>query len=168
MQFFSIAFLVALVTHLVVQTWLARRQIMSVARHRNTVPAGFATAVSGQEHAKAADYTIARQRFGIFELVFDAAVLAWLTLGGGIAGIGNVVAGIFDGGPIISGTAHVLGVFAVLALLALPLSIYRTFVLEQRFGFNRTDPRTFLIDQVKGWALGLVLGGASRPAYSGS
>jgi STE24 endopeptidase len=160
MHFFSIAFLVALLAHLVVQTWLARRQIMSVARHRNTVPAGFATAVSGQEHAKAADYTIARQRFGIFELVFDAAVLAWLTLGGGIAGIGNVVAGIFDGGPIISGTAHVLGVFAVLALLALPLSIYRTFVLEQRFGFNRTDPRTFLIDQVKGWALGLVLGGA--------
>jgi len=160
MQFFSIAFLVALLTHLVVQTWLARRQIMSVARHRNTVPAGFATAVSGQEHAKAADYTIARQRFGIFELVFDAAVLAWLTLGGGIAGIGNVVAGIFDGGPIISGTAHVLGVFAILALLALPLSIYRTFVLEQRFGFNRTDARTFLIDQVKGWALGLVLGGA--------
>jgi len=160
MQFFSIAFLVALLAHVVVQAWLARRQITSVARHRNSVPAGFANAVTEQEHAKAADYTIARQRFGIFELLFDAVVLVVLTLGGGIARIGEVVAGIFHGSPIVSGTAHVLGVFAVLALFALPLSIYRTFVLEQRFGFNRTDPGTFLLDQVKGWVLGLMLGGA--------
>ena len=158
MQPFSIVFLVALLGHLVVQAWLARRQIMSVARHRNAVPAGFAAVVSGDEHAKAADYTVARQKVGIVEFIFDALVLVWLTLGGGIGRIGEVAAGL-GGGPIISGTAHVLGVFAVLALLGLPLSIYRTFVLEQRFGFNRTSGRVFLVDQLKGWALGLLLGG---------
>ena len=154
MQLFSIVFLVALLAHLVVQAWLARRQIMAVARHRDAVPDGFAAVVSGDEHAKAADYTVARQKLGIFEFVFDALVLVWLTLGGGIARIGEVAASL-GGGPIISGTGHVLGVFAVLGLLSLPMSLYRTFVLEQRFGFNRTSPRVFLVDQLKGWALGL-------------
>jgi STE24 endopeptidase len=70
------------------------------------------------------------------------------------------MAGRLGDSSLLAGTAHVLGVFAVLALLGLPFTIYRTFVQEQRFGFNRTRPATFVADQLKGWALGLVLGGA--------
>jgi STE24 endopeptidase len=158
MHTFSIIFLVALTAHLAVQTWLARRQIMYVAAHRSAVPDGFSGVVSAEEHAKAADYTVAKQRFGIIESVFDALVLVLFTLGGVIAWVGAVSKGLSES-PIISGTLHVLGVFALAALLALPFGIYRTFVLEQRFGFNRTRPAIFVADQLKGWTLGLVLGG---------
>jgi STE24 endopeptidase len=158
MQTFTVIFIAALLAHLVVQLWLTRRQIMFVASHRDAVPAGFASAVSGEEHAKAADYTVARQKLGIAEMLYDALVLLWLTLGGGIAWIGALVAKV-NAGPLVTGTLHVLGVMAVLSLLSLPFSIYRTFVLEQRFGFNRTSPKVFVADLAKGYALGLLLGG---------
>jgi STE24 endopeptidase len=155
---FSYIFLAALVAHLAVQVWLARRQIRFVAAHRGAVPAGFASVITAGEHAKAADYTVARQRLGLLELAYDALVLLWLTLGGGIAAIGRLAAAA-SGSPLLAGTLQVLGVMAVLSLLSLPFSVFRTFRLEQRFGFNRTRPGVFVADQLKGWALGLVLGG---------
>jgi len=155
----TLAFLLALLAHLVVQVWLAGRQMVHVAAHRDEVPPGFESAVSAAEHARAADYTRARQRVGIVETVYDSAVLLALTLGGGIAALGQWVAGVAAPG-VTAGTLHLLAVFAVVALAGLPFGIYRTFVVEQRFGFNRTSAATFVADHVKGWALGLVLGGA--------
>ena len=155
---FTVAFILALLAHLCVQLWLARRQIAHVEANRTTIPAGFEAAVTAAEHAKAADYSIARQRVGMVETLYDAAVVLALTLGGGIALIGNLVAAAAWPG-VLAGTVHLLGVFALLALVGLPFTVYRTFVLEQRFGFNRTSPATFVADQLKGWALGLVLGG---------
>lgn len=155
----TIAFLVALLTHLAVQIWLARRQIAHVLAHRGTVPPGFETAISADEHAKAADYATARERVGIIEGIYDVAVVLALTLGGGIAALGRWVDGFAPPG-IVAGTLHVLSVLAAVSIAGLPFGVYRTFVLEQRFGFNRTTPGTFVADQLKGWALGLVLGGA--------
>jgi STE24 endopeptidase len=152
-------FLIALISHAAVQLWLSSRQIRYVGAHAATVPEGFAGVVSTAEHARAAAYTVAKQRLGRLETVYDALVLLALTLGGGLAAVGTM-AGRLGDSPLLAGTAHVLGVFAVLALLGLPFTIYRTFVQEQRFGFNRTRPATFVADQLKGWALGLVLGGA--------
>jgi STE24 endopeptidase len=159
MHSFTLAFVVALVAHLSVQIWLARRQIASVLAHRGGVPPGFESAVSAAEHSKAADYATARQRMGILETVYDAIVVLALTVGGGIALLGAGVAD-FTRAGIVSGTLHLLMVFACLTLAGLPFTVYRTFVLEQRFGFNRTTPATFVADQLKAWALGLVLGGA--------
>jgi STE24 endopeptidase len=156
---FTVAFAAALVAHLAAQWWLARRQIAHVVAHRSTIPAGFEQAVTPQEHARAADYACARQRLGVIESLYDAAIVLAMTLGGGIAGIGLWAGSLVPPG-VPAGTLQLLGVFAVLALLGLPFAVYRTFVLEQRFGFNRTAPRTFVADQLKGWALGAVLGGA--------
>lgn len=156
---FTSLFVAALLAHLVVQLWLARRQVAFVELHREAVPAGFEAAVTPDEHAKAAAYTVAGQRFGMVEAGFDAILLLWLTLGGGIAWVGSVVARLVAT-PLPAGTLHVLGVFAVLSLLSMPFGIYRTFVLEARFGFNRTSPRVFVADTLKSWALGLILGGA--------
>jgi len=156
---FTLAFVLALVAHLAVQIWLSQRQITHVLAHRGTIPAGFASAVSAAEHSKAADYAIARQRVGIVETVYDAIVVLALTVGGGIALLGAWVAGFMQPG-ILAGTLHLVVVFACMTLAGLPFTIYRTFVLEQRFGFNRTSPGTFVGDQLKAWALGLALGGA--------
>jgi len=156
---FALAFLVALLAHLATQWWLARRQIAHVAAHRSAIPAGFESAVSHEEHAKAADYACARQRLGVIESLYDTAVVLAMTLGGGISVLGMWASGLVPPG-VPAGTLQLLGVFAVLALLGLPFTLYRTFVLEQRFGFNRTGPATFIADQLKGWALGAVLGGA--------
>jgi STE24 endopeptidase len=159
----TIAFLLALLAHLAVQTWLARRQIAHVMTHRGSVPTGFESAVSAAEHAKAADYAGARQRVGIVETLYDAAVVLALTLGGGIALLGEWVAGFTPPG-VLAGTVHLLAALAVMTLAGLPFDIYRTFVLEQRFGFNRMGPGTFVADQLKAWALGLLLGGAVAAA----
>ena len=160
---FTIAFVISLLAHLAVQTWLARRQIAYVTTHRAAIPAGFETAVTSAEHAKAADYAGARQRVGIVEDIYDSAITLALTLGGGIALLGSW-AGAAAAPGIPAGTLHVLAVFAAMTLLGLPFSVYRTFVLEQRFGFNRTRPATFVADQLKGWTLGLILGGGVAAA----
>jgi STE24 endopeptidase len=163
MHALTLFFLVALVLHAAVQLWLARRQIMFVEAHAATVPPGFASVISPADHAKAAAYTAAKQRLGMLETVYYTVITLALTLGGGIAVIGawSVEA---IASPVVSGTLHVLATFAVMTLLGLPFGVYRTFVQEQRFGFNRTRPAVFIADQIKGWTLGLVLGGAVAAA----
>ena len=159
MHAFTLLFLVALASHAVVQLWLARRQIQFVEARAATVPAGFAAVISPADHAKAAAYTASKQRLGMVETAYDLLITLGLTLGGGIALVGTWSAQA-TASPLLSGTLHVLGVLASMALLGLPFSIYRTFVQEQRFGFNRTRTSVFVTDLLKGWTLGLVLGGA--------
>jgi STE24 endopeptidase len=159
MQTFTTIFLLALAAHLSVRLWLAWRQMRYVVAHRHAVPDGFTSVVSPAEHARAADYVAAGVRLDMVDAVYDTVIALALTLGGGIA-VAGAWSGALAGGGVPAGTLHLLGVFAALALLGLPLDIYRTFVLEERFGFNRTRPGTFVADRLKGWALGLVLGGA--------
>ena len=127
----TIAFLTALALHLLVQLWLSYRQTRHVAARRHEVPPAFADAVSAAEHAKAADYTVARQRFGRLELVYDAIVLLILTLGGGIAALGRLATAIAGQNPVGSGTLHVL-----LALLAMSLASLRSLIRP----FTRRSP----------------------------
>lgn len=150
-------FVAALSIHLLLQVWLARRQISHVLRRRSTVPEAFAAAVPSAEHARAADYEAAGQRLSVAEAVAGTLATLLLTLGGGIA-LGGRWASEVAGGGLAAGVLHVLAILAVLALLDLPFAAYRTFSLEQRFGFNRTSLSTFVLDRLKGWALGAVLG----------
>jgi STE24 endopeptidase len=151
-------FILAVLAGLVVELWLSQRQAGNVARHRGSVPAPFADSVSTEEHHKAADYTIAKVRFGRLSAVTDALVTLALTVGGGIA--------LFDAlwrrtsltQPWL-GLAVIASIAAVLQLIGLPFSLWRTFHLEARFGFNRTTPRLFLVDRMKSLALAVVLGG---------
>ncbi len=158
MHTFTYIFLFFLAAHVAVQLWLARRQVAHVAAARSSVPPAFAGAVTPQEHTKAADYTVAKQRLGMLEVAFDALVLLWLSLGGGIARIESLV-GMLGAPPLVTGTLLILAVFGWVSLLSLPFGIYRTFSLEQRFGFNHTTPAVYAADLAKGWALGLLLGG---------
>lgn len=150
-------FLAALVLSIGVRLWLAQRQIRSVRRHRGAVPAEFAGAISTDAHHKAADYTIARTRLSRLDIVIEGLVLLAWTLGGGLAWV-DAAWRALDWPPVATGVGVLLTIAAVGALIDLPFRIWRTFVIEQRFGFNRTTPATFAADLVKGAFLLLLLG----------
>ena len=151
-------FILALLAGLALDLWLAQRQASAVARHRGEVPAPFAGSVSADEHGKAADYTIAKVRFGRVSTVVDALVLLFLTVGGGIALIDGLWRHTALAEPWL-GVGVIASVAIFTQLVSLPFSIWRTFRLEARFGFNRTTPALFLADLAKGLALAVALGG---------
>jgi STE24 endopeptidase len=140
------------------RVWLGVRQARHVQRHRERVPADFEAFIPIEAHHKAADYTLDKQRIGLVETVaIDAALLLFLTVGGGLAAIDALAARLFGDGTLRE-LATVYGVMAIGLVAALPFDAWRTFVIEARHGFNRTTPGVFALDIVKGAALALALG----------
>jgi STE24 endopeptidase len=158
MNAFTAAFLLALAAATATRVWLAARHIRHVATHRAAVPAEFAESVPLAAHQKAADYTRERTRLGIVDALVSAVVLLAFTLGGGLEWLFDAWAGWFEAGGYAHGIALILSVAAITGLVDLPFSIYRTFVIEARFGFNRMTPALFVADLAKSTALGLALG----------
>lgn len=154
---FTWIFLAALAARLAVQLWLAGRHARFLAAHRDRVPAAFQGVVSPQEHRRAADYNRDKARLGMLEDIFASAVLLAWTLGGGLQALDQAWAG-FGWGPVGHGTAVLISAFVIMGALELPLNAYHTFVLESRYGFNRTTPATFAADTVKQLFLLLALG----------
>ncbi len=154
---FSALFVLALAVSVALQLWLAQRQVQHVLAHRAAVPTHFADRIGLAAHQKAADYTAARTRVAIVDLLIDTAVLLWLTLGGALAVIAAWTAAL----PIVPLAREVALVIAVVLLvgaIALPLAWYRTFVIEERFGFNRMTPRIWIVDMLKSVLVGAALG----------
>jgi STE24 endopeptidase len=146
MNAFAWLFLAALAAATLARLWLARRQIAHVLVHRDAVPTSFAGTVPLSAHQKAADYTVARTRLGMVEALLGAAWLLALTLGGGLRWIDARWASVLEPGGLAHGTALIASVAVLLSALELPASLYRTFVIEERHGFNRMTPRLFLAD----------------------
>jgi STE24 endopeptidase len=122
------------------------------------VPAGFNEVMPLAAHQKAADYTVAKARLGIAELIAGTAVLLALTLGGLLAWLSAQWAKVLEPGGLAHGTALIASVVLLLSALELPAAVYRTFVIEARFGFNRMTLALFLADLAKHAALAAVLG----------
>lgn len=158
MNAFGWLFLAALAAATLTRFWLARRQVAHVRAHRDAVPPSFAETVPLSAHQKAADYTVARTRLGMVELLLGAAWLLALTLGGGLQWMHAAWATVFPPGSLAHGTALIAGVVVLLSALELPLSLYRTFVIEARFGFNRMSLRLYVADLARHAALGAALG----------
>ena len=150
-------FISALVIGTLLELWLSGRQVATVTAHRGAVPGPFAGSVSAQEHAKAADYTIAKARLGRLTTLVDAALTLALTVGGGIAAIDALWRHTQWSQPWL-GLAVIASVALVIQLMHLPFSVWRTFKLEARFGFNRTTLALYLADLAKGMALAVLLG----------
>ena len=140
-----------------VKLWLGVRQLRAVQAGRARVPEPFDARVSLADHQKAADYTVAGDRLAMVETVVDAALLIAWTLGGGLALLDGGVTGLALP-PLATGAIVILAALVAMSVLSLPFALYRTFVIEARFGFNRTTLRLFVMDQLKGLALILVLG----------
>jgi STE24 endopeptidase len=153
----TLAFALALVAGLIVKFWLATRQIRHVARHRDAVPAAFAQAITLAAHQKAADYTIAKTRFGMLEMVWGAMVLLGWTLLGGLDLLNRLLLDALGGG--MWQQLALLAAFALIGgLLELPFTLWQTFRLEERFGFNKMTWRLWLADSVKALLLGAAIG----------
>jgi STE24 endopeptidase len=155
---FATTFAAFVLAALAWRLWLGVRQVRHVAAHRDEVPADFVQAIPLEAHRKAADYTLDKQRVGLAEtLLIDGAVLLALTLGGGIAAIDALSQRLFGEG-YARDLATVYGAVLVSTVAALPFDLYRTFVVEERHGFNRMTARLFIVDLVKGLALSAALG----------
>lgn len=154
---FSILFLFALLTSVLLQLWLAMRHINHVLKHRHSVPAEFAAQITEQAHGRAAAYTIAKTRFGMFSTIFDAMLLAAFTVGGGIELLSQLTTPWFSS-DIAQGLALIAGLAVLNTIISLPFSLVSTFVIEARFGFNQMTPKLFISDLLKSTALGAVIG----------
>ena len=153
----TLVFAAALLGGLLVRFWLATRQITHVARHRDAVPVPFAARISLQAHQKAADYTIAKGRLGLIEMALSAAVLLGWTLLGGLHVLNQLLLSLLGGG-MWQQLALLAAFTAISGLIGLPLSLYQTFVVEERFGFNKMTWRLWLADAAKGLIVGALIG----------
>ncbi|MEP7208227.1 MAG: M48 family metallopeptidase, partial [Casimicrobiaceae bacterium] len=154
---FAILFALALGLTFTLRWWLARRQIAHVAAHRDQVPAEFAERIRLGAHQKAADYTVARTRAGMIETLVDALVLLVLTFGGGLAALVEATQQL-PAGPLWQDLGLIVALAVITGLIGLPFAWWHTFVLEARFGFNRTTPKLWLSDLAKGIVLAALLG----------
>jgi STE24 endopeptidase len=154
------AFAFALLASLGFKLWLATRQMRHVALHRDRVPAPFVGTVTLDAHRKAADYTLAKGRFGLLTTAFGSAVLLGWTLLGGLDALNTPLRdALMPGWGPMAYQLALLAVFVVIgSLIDLPFEWYSAFRIEQRFGFNRMTMRLWLGDLAKGALVGAVIG----------
>lgn len=156
-SFFSGIFASALLLTTLAKLWLAQRHLAHIAAYRTEVPAAFRAQIELAAHQKAADYTSAKTRLSMLESLFEALLLLGFTLGGGIAWL----AGFWQqesSSTLVQGIVLIASVLLISSLLEAPFSLYRTFVIEARFGFNKMTLGLYLADAAKGLLLGTVLG----------
>jgi STE24 endopeptidase len=156
----TLVFSTALVLGLLLKLYLSSRQIRHVSRHRDTVPPAFAATISLASHQKAADYTLTKARFGLLELAFGSAMLLGWTLLGGLDTLNQALAGsaLTQWGPLATQMALVAGFGLISGALDLPFTLYSTFRIEERFGFNKMSLQLWLADLLKSTLVGMVIG----------
>ena len=154
---FTLIFLAALTTSVLLRYWLAQRHIRHIQAHRASVPQNFTDRINLESHQKAADYSIAKTRLGTLHLVLETVLLLAFTLGGGIGLLYDLWQGLLGPG-LWQGTALILSVFAISTLVEIPLGFYSAFGIDARFGFNKMTPSLFFTDLAKQMLLGAVLG----------
>ncbi len=156
----TLVFAAALLASLGVKFWLATRQMRHVATHRNAVPPAFAATITLAAHQRAADYTLAKGRFGLLTMAFGAAVLLGWTLLGGIDTLNAALRDTLQ--PRWGDMAYQLALFVCFALIGglldLPFELYSTFRIEQQFGFNRMTWKLYVADMLKGVFVGALIG----------
>ncbi len=157
MPSFELLFIVFFAASILLKFYLLHRHIKHIQQHRDEVPAAFREKITLEEHQKAADYTTTKARFGRWPMIYDAVILLIWLLGGGLEWLDSSWRELgLD--PIYTGIGVIISFMLISAVLDIPFSLYSTFVIEEKFGFNRTTAKTFISDMFKGLALSLVIG----------
>lgn len=154
---FSALFIGALLLTTVAQMWLARRHLAHIQAHRAKVPSDFREQINLSAHQKAADYTSDKTRLTMLSTPFNALLLYIFTLGGGVQWIADLWLTTVTN-SLIQGLAVILTVLLLSSLLEMPFSLYRTFVIEARYGFNKMTLAMYLADTAKSLLLGALFG----------
>lgn len=157
MNEYSWLVLVVLVAALLVQVWLASRHIRHVKRHKDQVPEAFASKISLEAHQKAASYTIAKTYLRVAGTLLSAGVLLIWLFAGGLELLDQAWRAT-EWDSLYTGTALLLSFMLIGALIELPLSLYATFGVEERYGFNKMTPALFFKDMLKGILLTAAIG----------
>jgi STE24 endopeptidase len=150
-------FALGLCASLLLKFWLAVRQVRHVTRHRSAIPAAFAEKITLPAHQKAADYTVTKTRFGMIELALGAAITVCWTLLGGLSALNQLLVGLLGNG-LTQQVALLAAFVAIGGLLDLPFTLYQTFAIEERFGFNKTSVSLWLQDFAKSLLLSALIG----------
>lgn len=156
MEMLSILFVLALLLSLVIQLWLSNRQTNAILQNKSTVPGDFSEQITLEQHQKAADYSTAKLNVNKIELIYGAALLLIWTLGGGLNWVDTALRA-YAYGDIITGLAVIFSIMLISAILDLPFTLYRTFKIEQRFGFNRMTVAQFIKDIITQTILTVIL-----------
>jgi STE24 endopeptidase len=157
MNSFTLLFLAALTLSSGVQFWLAKRQSLYVAAHRDAVPEAFKSTISLEAHQKAADYTLEKGKLGQIDGIVSIVALLLLTLGGVINAIFSFWGSVITS-PLVAGVAATATIFLIMTLIELPSGWYQTFVIEEKFGFNKSTTQQFIKDHVMQLGLGAAIG----------
>ncbi len=156
---FTLIFISLLLASTLIRLWLAGRHVRHVQEHRLQVPAAFSPSITLDAHQKAADYTVAKSKLGLSEGLVQAMLLLALTLGGGLQMIDNFWQQLLADHAILRGAAVICSAMLLTSLIDLPFDYYKTFIVDEKFGFNKMTVSMFISDLVKHSLLGLALGG---------
>lgn len=154
----TLIFLAVLSATIVIRLWLGLRHVGHVQSHRNAVPAAFSHTISLESHQKAADYTAAKTRLTLAQAVVQALLLLGFTLGGGLQWLDETWRTLLPETELLRGALMIVSAFVVSSLVDLPFDYYKTFTVDERFGFNRMSRGMFFGDIVKHALVGMVMG----------
>lgn len=155
---FSALFIAALAATTLMRIWLGLRQVSHVTRYRGAVPAAFREVIGLDAHQKAADYTVARIRLGLLDVAVGALLIAWFTIGGGLQWAFDLCSGSFEAGGYALSLVFVGTVCVIAYVVGLPFALWRIFVIEERFGFNKMTAKLFIADLFKETLLAAAIG----------
>ncbi len=157
---FSLIFICALSLNTALHAWLSWRQLHHVQGHRDAVPTDFSARITLAEHQKAADYSSAKSRLALLDLGIDTLMLLIFTFGGLLHALITLCEQTFPAAsaPYFNGLMLIGSIITVGYFAHLPSDLYRTFVLEEKFGFNKLTPALYLIDLIKKTVLSIIIG----------
>ncbi len=154
----TFVFIGLLIATTLTRLWLGSRQVAYVQANRAQVPAAFSADISLESHQKAADYSSAKTKLALTEVVFQALLLLAFTLGGGLQWLDDAWRNLLPNAEIIRGALVICSAMLVSALIDIPFEYYKTFSVDEKFGFNKMTPNMFFSDLVKHSVVGIALG----------
>src|SRR5262252_3769085 len=157
MSLIAIIALTLILARAIGELCLSRLNQGYVRAHANEVPPSFREMVDEPTYHRSVDYTLAKSRFGEVVALFDAALLIILLFSGVLPWAFGKLAAAF-GSSVWAMTSFLFATGVALSIVSLPFAWYAQFKLEDRFGFNTTTLKTWVLDRLKGFLLALLLG----------
>jgi len=157
MQPFAVIALLLILGRVFAELWLSRLNRSHVCAHANEVPTVFYGMIDEPKYRRSIDYTLAKSHFGDMVNEFDAAILMAVLFSGVLPWAFERFSANF-GSSVWTMAGFLFGVGIAVSVPALPFDWYAQFRVEERFGFNTTTLKTWIVDRIKGLLLAVLLG----------